>query len=820
MKTRLALAAAIVPCLAALADGSTWYLIKTETSFTNMCHNAVWWSSDGTADGELSGEDGDPLNAGDRYVINAGKAIRLAADQGQYGGPSVFTCKRITFGEEGNNNYGCARCYSRNANNHVDFGSGADQEGVYLHNGYITGYRSYKKAYTGSLTGKMTVTAPESVPFRITTGPNDYTMQITGTVFRAASGTGLCIGGLVSAAAATGSATNFKFCAYCDMSEFFGRMTVEPCCTSVEDFPDFVTTLYVGSMSMPGTLELRAGSVFAPTGAACVVTLGNANFVGGSRIALPVENVEGPDGVIRPRCPLIVVSDAVSAFGIVTFEFSGDAEIPADGLTNRLALVVAKKGGLDKTNFAITLSEALDPYGWYGKYGVLLEVAEDETTGEQTLVAVFQPLVKMIYSDAGTKGPSGATRLAVTNASAWSDGKLPHSGSHYLIANGDEVTGKTSGKTYMFTAITNGTYFFPGESLTIASNANMYVFSAGFSVPVLRLLDGAALRGGQTHSVAFSNMVLIAESGVVELSAFGSGGQFHVYGDLQGSAEVRLGTQTSTSVPQGQSWFYGDNSEFVGTLVVSQYVGGAYSQFAGGKVQLLHLMKDTDLGGALETFNPAALLVSQFDKITLDNDVSISTNLNRGMTVVGNAVVDTAAYSFGLGMPLTIDGTLYKTGVGTLRLDADRVGVGEGGGTIIVTNGTLAVASAEALDGFTVALAPSTELVLKANLSDEKLTRYGIKHIGLETPFALGEGVASLPLSIDVSDIGKLPQSGGVIGVLTVSDAATNALERVFSVPKFLRGVNSTPVKIHDDENGWTTYAARYEHVGIRILFR
>lgn len=646
MKTKSALVAAVavsLSSLAAFADGSTWYLIKTETSFTNMCHNAAAWSADGTADGELSGEDGDPLNAGDRYVINAGKAIRLAADQGQYGGPSVFTCKRITFGEEGNNNYGCARCYSRNANNHVDFGSGADQEGVYLHNGYITGYRSYKKAYTGSLTGKMTVTAPESVPFRITTGPNDYTMQVTGTVFRAASGTGLCIGGLVSAAAATGSATNFKFCAYCDMSEFFGRMTVEPCCTSVEDFPDFVTTLYVGSMSMPGTLELRAGSVLAPTGAACVVTLGNANFVGGSRIALPVENVEGPDGVIRPRCPLIVVTNAVSASGVVTFEFSGDAEIPADGLTNRLALVVAKKGGLDKTNFAIELSDALDPSGWYGKYGVSLEVEEDETTGEQTLVAVFQPLVKMIYSDAGSKS-SGATRLAVTNAAAWSDGKLPHSGAHYLIANGDEVTGKTSGNTFMFTAITNGTYFFPGESLTIASNATMYVFSDGFSVPVLRLMDGAALRGGQGHVVAFSNMVLVAESGVVEFSVFGTGSRFNIYGDLRGSAEVRLGTQTSTSVPQGQTWFYGDNSEFVGTLVVSQYVGGAYSQFSGGRVQRLHLKKNTDLGGALETFNPAALLVSQFDRIVLEDDVSISTNLNRGLTVTGDAVVDTDSH--------------------------------------------------------------------------------------------------------------------------------------------------------------------------------
>ena len=314
-------------------------------------------------------------------------------------------------------------------------------------------------------------------------------------------------------------------------------------------------------------------------------------------------------------------------------------------------------------------------------------------------------------------------------------------------------------------------------------------------------------------------MVIVAESGVVELSAFGSGGQFHIYGDLQGSAEVRLGTQTSTSVPQGQTWFYGDNSEFVGTLVVSQYVGGAYSQFSGGRVQRLHLKKNTDLGGALETFNPAALLVSQFDRVTLDDNVSISTNLNRGMTVVGDAVVDTDAYSLGLGMPLTIDGTLYKEGAGTLRLDADRVGVGEGGGTIIVTSGTLVVAAAGAVDGFTVALAPSAKLVLKADLSDEKLTRYGIKNVGLVTPFVLGEAVSSLPLSVDVANA-ELPESGGTIGVLTVSDAATNALERFFSVPKSYRGFSMSPVKIHDDENCWTTYAARYRHVGFRMVIR
>ena len=817
MKTRYALAAAVAVSMTSLvtfADGSTWYLIKTETSFQNMCHNAASWSSDGTTDGERSGADGVPLDSSDRYVINAKKAVRLAPDKGQYTGPSVFTCKRITFGEPGNANYGSARCYS-NGNRYVDFGRGEDQEGVYLHNGYILAYKSYpKQSYTGTLTGKMTVTASEEEPFRITTAYDNSTMQVTGTVFRAAIGTGLCIGGLTGDE--TGDATNFQFCAYCDMSEFFGRMTVEPCCTSIEEYPDFDTTLHVGSMEMPGTLELEAGAVLAPTGAACVVTLGNANFVGGSRITFPVENVEGSDGVIRPRCPLIVVTNAVSASGVVTFEFSGDAEIPADGLTNRLALVVAKKGGLDKTNFAIELSDALDPSGWYGKYGVSLEVEEDETTGEQTLVAVFQPLVKMIYSDAGSKS-SGATRLAVTNAAAWSDGKLPHSGAHYLITSGVEVTGKNDGKAFMFTATTNGTYFFPGESLTIASNANMYVFSDGFSVPVLRLMDGAALRGGQGHVVAFSNMVLVAESGVVEFSVFGPGSQFNIYGDLRGSAEVRLGTQTLTSVPQGTNRFYGDNSEFVGTLVVSQYMGGAsYSRFSGGKVQKLCLRKATDFGGALETFNPAALLVSQFDRIVLEDDVSISTNLNRGLTVTGDAVVDTDSHSLGLGMPLTIDGTLYKDGAGILQLNADRAAVGADGGNIVVTNGTLAIAAADAVNGFAVHLAPDAALSLKVDLEDETLTRYGIRNVGLAEPFVLGSGVTSLPLSVDVANA-PLPKRGGTIGVLTVSDSATNAIEQVFSVPKSYRGFRFTRQKLHDDENGWTTYAAKYEPIGIVI---
>ena len=73
--------------------------------------------------------------------------------------------------------------------------------------------------------------------------------------------------------------------------------------------------------------------------------------------------------------------------------------------------------------------------------------------------------------------------------------------------------------------------------------------------------------------------------------------------------------------------------------------------------------------------------------------------------------------------------------------------------------------------------------------------------------------------SVSVSPEFATAKKGGVVGVLTVSDSATNALESVFSVSKFLKGFKFTPVKVHDDDNGWTTYAAKYAPTGLVALF-
>ena len=120
------------------------------------------------------------------------------------------------------------------------------------------------------------------------------------------------------------------------------------------------------------------------------------------------------------------------------------------------------------------------------------------------------------------------------------------------------------------------------------------------------------------------------------------------------------------------------------------------------------------------------------------------------------------------------------------------------------------------MDGFTVSLSPSAKIRLNVDLADEELTRYGIVNTA-STPFLLPAGVTELPLEIDVSGVPAYPQREFTVGVLTVSDSVTNVWDSAVLTTKKLRGYRSTPVKIHDDDNALTTYAARYERVGIVI---
>ena len=197
---RLLTALSMFAASCAMADGgATWYLVDSDDSkFEHQSwNNANWWSSDGTTSGEKAGKNGDSLPVDDLYVVRNKKNLRSRNEEHGSGDkrPTVFSCKRLTIGEDGSGQYGGFLSYCKK-DAYVDFGSGSDQDGVYLHNGFIGLYRNYNVHYDSYFTGKMTLTAPESNPFYFVANAINSEFYVTGTTFRAECGTALVVGGL------------------------------------------------------------------------------------------------------------------------------------------------------------------------------------------------------------------------------------------------------------------------------------------------------------------------------------------------------------------------------------------------------------------------------------------------------------------------------------------------------------------------------------------------------------------------------------------------------------------------------------------------
>ena len=813
MKPCLARTVALFAAVAFADEPKTYYLSASDSGFSGYYKNAAKWVD---AQDNPAGAEGAALPASDIFVVRDGRNIRTCDSVASASFATTFTCKRIVFGDVAAGTAGTFLCYAQ-GEAHVNFSPDPAQDGAYFDKGYVSGQMGSGRV--GTINGKITVTSSAADPFAVISAYDGYILDFTGPI-SATTGTGLRIGGTDSANAnARRNATNFTVRLTGDLSDFKGTIAVKPSCNNFAANPTYLTTLALaGAGGLPsGNLVLEPGSALTVPGSENTVGCTDLSIGDGVSLTLAMANVKEGDGVTRPHCAKIAMSGDLSVAGTVRVVLDSNEDIPANGETNRLAILVAAKGGIDKTRFALADG---------GFYFLGFDVDTDAETGAQTLYAEFAPVVKLVMSDPDAKDLSGTRiyRSAVTNAASWSDGKVPHAGAHYIVANDATVSGRPQrdidGVKVPITVLrvegTDAAYRFPGESLTIGDGCCLITFCTGLTVPTLRLLDGSTAWCGQQRSTTISNTVLVAESGTVRVGAY-NGNTLKHDGTLSGSAQVVCGTVLLTGAPQGNYRFFGDNSSFAGTFTVTQVVAGA--SFTE-KFSTFYVKPGCSLGGNLETFDPRALVLSRYSVLrTQDGNVSIPTGTNRGLCADGVGRIYTDG-KFSLGMPLTIDGSLYKEGTGTLQLDADAAGVGENGGTLVVTNGTLAVHSAGAVDGFTVAFAPGTALSLKVDLADEELTRYGIRNVKTDTPFALADGMTRLPLSVDVSQVSAIPEKGVTVGVLTVADAATNALESVFSVSRFYSGCSFRPVKLHDGENGWTTYAARLVPAGLAISFR
>jgi hypothetical protein len=298
-------------------------------------------------------------------------------------------------------------------------------------------------------------------------------------------------------------------------------------------------------------------------------------------------------------------------------------------------------------------------------------------------------------------------------------------------------------------------------------------------------------------------------------------------GEIVGAAQLNMRGVTSTSATKGNYRFTGLNTNFTGNITVEQQTVGAYLSF-DSKYQTLYVQDGRNLGGAKETFDPAALKLATMSRLQVENgDVTLAADLNRGIYIEGVGRLHVGSpHTLTVNWPITMHGKLWKEGTGTLVLGGDARFDSANGAPEATSNlfavaaGTVKVASYNALDGIETTFRNGTSLVLALDPNDANLTKYGILNAKTETPFTLGSGLSKLPLTIDTTaypTIAEMPVSFGIVTVLNTpaTVAAVRAmLPRIKAYPNVHNGI----VERENVGEGTVTFALKLEVVGLRII--
>ena len=495
--------------------------------------------------------------------------------------------------------------------------------------------------------------------------------------------------------------------------------------------------------------------------------------------------------------------------------------IPADGVA-RSVDVLSAPAGVDLKAEDFVLEGEL-PELQFAALGVR------EDNGRKTLFISYEPMAELAVSDRSSlaraaNNADDTNDIAWGKASSWSNRETPSAGTNYVVEmqNGSAM--------YMCTPTWNNHLKFKGKSLTIGTNCFLRIFQSGARLTVddLRLMGGSEVDVGQsTYSTLAGNATIV--SGEVRFGVC-SGNSFSFEAPFGGSGNIWFsGPGSGTSEPFGTFNLKADSPDFKGRMRVEYCLGGATY---GKKRECLSVASELQLGGRLNAFDPKALTLRKYGRVTTRDSFGLTTAYNRGVFVDGadGGVFDVAnaAHELELSTRLTLNGTLYKEGAGTLVMGGS-VKFGEdsaddpteGANIFIVTNGTVKVMSADAMNGLATTFASGTSLVLAVNPDDAELTRYGIRNDKTDNPFSVNGG-GTLPFSLSASSAAKAAVKGRTVnvGLFTVT-AKADGLFRTLMPAELRSPFPSTQgTVVRSEADGFVTYSMRIVPVGSRIVVR
>ena len=582
-----------------------------------------------------------------------------------------------------------------------------------------------------------------------------------------------------------------------DCSGFLGRMVITnqvgtASLDAVGALRQWGTMVSFMSMEFGGEMAVCSGNVLAATDYDQTLAMESLVLDDGAVLRLPDVPASARD---NKRLVTEVLAGNRPVFSAETLSIRGKAIIALNGLepmangeTNIHEIVsVPASCELDADDFELAGSEGLCvPHS--------LEVRSLHS-GRKTLCLVCEPYQRLLRSDSNNVA-SGmqAFDLALTNAAAWSDGKLPRPNVNSVVLPlpGTELYIRTPYDD------PDSVCRFPGRQLIVGTNCYFLSHCSEFEFAdkPLKMLGGSAIMFVSSMSTKFRGGVEIGHGKVGMCPYFASTIEID---RLLGDGEFAIADTAFTWACMGRHYFR-DTSAFKGRITVMQ---PRYGTDAGGEGsvnpqtglpdyrQFVYVCNNA-MGGRLDDFDFKSLRLGRWASLyPFSSSEWLRDDLNRGMMIDGIAYLRANDDSrLRIDWPITFNGRLIKAGPGTVSLGGNRALFGESavdmpvpGGIqgIVVSEGCLEICSANAVNGVTISVTNGATVRLVCDPSNPDLSQYGLKNVKTSVPFVLDPvSNGKLPLEIDASAFaaGGTPESFAFGLVTVTNDMAVSATVR------------------------------------------
>jgi len=436
--------------------------------------------------------------------------------------------------------------------------------------------------------------------------------------------------------------------------------------------------------------------------------------------------------------------------------------------------------------------------------------------GTKTVSATYKEIVTLAREYSSTTKEYSA--FYTGNEGYWSNNAFPQSGYDYYISSN-------------MLWYSGGPASFAGDSFTIAPAKTV---RCARSVTVNDLNFGGGTWMFMGANASYLRGKVTVWPGSANFSGY-NGNTLTIDAPIGGEGDLTFTMYTGIAKPGISYVLSGDNSAFEGkvTITTPVYAGAsgkpAVPDMDSGYYTKVRITDGNSLGGAYAGSDGwRAVTLEKQSRLIVANDVTLA-EPTRGLFVSRTGYVSVAdGATLALECPFTLGGELVKLGGGTLSLGGQLAFADGNPATeptaetnrLIVSEGTLRVASTNACNGLAISFAAGTRLEIGVEPGDDALRTYGLYDVAWDAPISLAEGMEALPVRFSNP---PTPVSGTLrLGICTLNPTAAAAFTPesfdVARVPKALTKVVRVENRDGEDNLVSVTFACDLTPKGFMLL--